>query len=174
MSDRVPAVQSLMTLLQFGAQDLQANHEERLGDQQRQRLQHLQRRALMVGALGFLAFAIAASVCLFIGTENGHLIMFLLGMFLTMVNALYVGIFARQWLRLQADLRAGTVIRTQGELERVVKANGRMNNFLIRIADETFYVNKDIFLLFGHEMPYAVYHSPYSHVLLAAEPLEEG
>lgn len=164
------SVDKLMPLLKFSHDDLAANRQGKLGDSQIARLKSLQSRALWIGMAGFFGFAFAATICLFFGSENGFLIMTLLGVFLTLVNALFVGVFARQWMRLRADLDAGEIDVIQGELERVVKANGRMNNFLLRIEDEEFYVNKEVFLLFQHEVDYAVYRTRHSAVLLAAEP----
>jgi hypothetical protein len=134
------------------------------------RLRGLQRRALLIGLAGFLVFAFSATTFLYFGQANSSLVLSLVGIFLTLLNALFVGMFGRQWMRLQSDLRAGSVEIIQGELERIVKAGGRANNFLLRVDDAEFYVKKETFNLFRHEEPYRFYRAAHSQVLLAAEP----
>lgn len=159
------SAEALMPLLQFDDSDLQANRNGSLGANQRQRLQRLQSRALLVGTGGFFAFALVSTAMLFFGQG----IWIFLGIFSTMLNALFVGMVARQWLRLGTDLRHGEVEAISGELERVVKMNQRMNNFLIRVNGEEFTITKDLFLQFRHEKTYTLYRAVHSRVLLAAE-----
>ncbi|MEM9953720.1 MAG: hypothetical protein AAF846_19075 [Chloroflexota bacterium] len=166
----IPSTTQLMQPLQFDQNDLQANRDGLLSDNQRERLQSLQVRALSVGLGGFFGFALLATIFLFFGSENGFIIMTLIGMFITIVNAIFVGMFARQYMRLRADLHDGDIEVISGEMERVVKADGRMNNFLLRVGDDEFYVKKDLFRLFRHEVHYHIYRAKHSRVLLAAEP----
>lgn len=170
MHDDIPMADSLMQPLQFTGDDLLANRQGQLGDNQRQRLQSLQVRALIIGASGFFAFALVATIFLFFGSENSLLIMTLIGIFITICNAIFVGMFARQYMRLRADLTGGEIDNIAGQLERVVIPNGRMNNFLLRIEGEEFYVKKDLFKLFRHEVHYTIYRAKHSRVLLSAEP----
>lgn len=170
MMQDIPSTKQLMQPLEFNQADLIANRDGLLGDNQRARLQSLQTNALLVGIGGFFGFALLATIFLFFGSENGFLIMSLIGMFITLVNAIFVGMFARQYMRLRADLSDGDVEVIAGEMERVVKADGRMNNFILRIGDEEFHVKKDLFRLFRHEVTYTIYRAKHSRVLLAAEP----
>lgn len=117
----IPAVDTLMQALQFTKDDLNANREGQLGDSQRVRLQSLQTRAILVGIAGFFGFSLLATIFLFFGSENGFLIMTLIGIFLTLCNAIFVGMFARQYMRLRADLDNGQIEIISGEMERVVK-----------------------------------------------------
>lgn len=165
----IPAVDALMQPLQFTQDDLKANRNGQLGDNQRARLQSLQTRAILVGIAGFFGFALLATIFLFFGSENGFLIMTFIGIFLTLCNAIFVGMFARQYMRLRADLDNGEIDIISGEMERVVKADGRMNNFILRVNEEDFHVKKDLFRLFRHEVPYKIYRARHSAVLLAAE-----
>jgi hypothetical protein len=166
----IPSAGQLMAPLEFTRADLEANRGGHLGDNQRERLQRLQRRALLVGSAGFVAFALSATTFIYFGQINNSLILSLIGMFLTLLNALFVGIFGRQWMRLQSDLRANSVEVISGTLERVVKASGRANNFMLRVDDSEFYVTKETFNLFRHGQPYHFYRAAHSQVLLAAEP----
>ncbi len=165
----IPAVDALMQPLQFTKNDLKANRAGHLGENQRARLQGLQTRAILVGIAGFFGFALLATIFLFFGSENGYLIMSFIGIFLTLCNAIFVGMFARQYMRLRADLSDGEIDIISGEMERVVKADGRMNNFVLRVDGEEFHVKKDLFRLFRHEVPYKIYRTRHSGVLLAAE-----
>jgi len=168
--DAIPSAETLMQPLAFTADDLVANRQGQLGANQRQRLQKLQNRALLIGVAGFFGFALTATILLFFGSENALIVMSFLGVFVTILNAIFVGMFARQYMRLRADLTSGEIDIITGELQRVVKANGRMNNFLLRINDDEFYVKKELFKLFRHEVNYNVYQAQHSRVLLAAEP----
>lgn len=159
------AAEALMPVLQFDHNDLQANRDGNLGANQRQRLKQLQSRSLLIGLAGFFAFALLSTAMLFFGQG----IWILLGIFASMLNALFVGMVARQWMRLGADLHHGEVEAISGELERVVNMNGRMNNFLIRVDGEEFTITKDLFLQFQHEKPYTLYRAVHSRVLLAGE-----
>ncbi|GAB5490527.1 MAG: hypothetical protein Phog2KO_07420 [Phototrophicaceae bacterium] len=166
----IPNASTLMQHLQFTQDDLHANREGQLGENQRIRLQGLQNRAILIGVIGFFAFALIATIFLFFGSENNFFIMTLIGIFVTICNALFVGMFARQYMRLRADLFDNEVEVIEGELERVIIPNGRMNNFLIRLNEEEFYVKKDLFKLFRHEVNYRFYRASHSRVLLSAEP----
>lgn len=159
-----------MQPLQFTEDDLVANRQGQLGKTQRDRLKGLQVRALIIGIIGFFAFALIATIFLFFGSENSLFIMTLIGIFITICNAIFVGMFARQYMRLRADLNSGEIDILEGQLERVVIPNGRMSNFLLRIEGEEFYVKKDLFKLFRHDVHYRFYRTVHSHVLLSAEP----
>lgn len=169
MTHEIPPARDLMPLLLFDEADLDANRRGQLGEGQQQRLQRLQRRTLLIGVLGFWVFALVAAGLLTAG-QAGTPILTVLGILTTMLNAIFIGIFGRQWMRLRADVQSGTVQTLSGTLERVIRANGRMNNFVLRIEDEDLYVQKELFKLFRHEVDYHVYRAPRSRVLLAAEP----
>ncbi|MGJ3240650.1 MAG: hypothetical protein ACFE0Q_18220 [Anaerolineae bacterium] len=167
----IPPADALMPHMNFDQGDLIANRSGQLGEGQRAHLNHLKTRALLIGVVGFFSFAFVATVFLFFGSENSWLVMTLIGMFITFCNAIFVGLFARQYMRLQADLRDSTVQIVSGELERVVKPNRQMNNFVLRIDEQEFYVKKELFQLFRHEVPYRLYRTRHSRVLLSAEPI---
>lgn len=170
MAQDIPSVEELMPFMSFDEDDLQHNRAGKLGDNQRQRLQSLQLRTILIGAGGFFGFALLATTFLFFGQDNNSLILNLLGIFTTILNAIFIGMFGRQWMRLRADLYDNAVDVIQGKMERVVRPDSRMNNFLLRIEGEEFYIKKDLFRLFRHEVNYTLYRAPHSRVLLAAEP----
>jgi hypothetical protein len=170
MAQDIPPASQLMPLMGFDEEDLAQNRAGKLGENQREHLQSLQNRALLIGIAGFFAFAFLATTLLFFGQENDTLILGLLGIFMTILNAIFLGMFGRQWMRLRADLSDNAVDKIQGRMERVVRPDGRMNNFLLRVEGQEFYTRKDLFKLFRHEVDYTLYRAPHSRVLLAAEP----
>jgi hypothetical protein len=167
----IPSAQDLMLPLDFSQQDLDANRAGSLGKNQVERLKTLQSRSLKIGIVGFLAFAVSSIVLLFFATGDNAFFLTILAIFLSFLNALFVGMLARQWMRLAADLRVGEIESLSGRLERVVRTGGRGNNFVLRLNGEDFFVKKEVFALFRHESDYRLYRAPHSGVLLAAEPM---
>jgi hypothetical protein len=159
-----------MQALGFTPEDLQANQQGVLGINQMEHLRGLQTRTLLLGFAVFMLFTLLATTFLFLGQQNHTVILTLMGIFSTILNALAAGLFGRQWMRLSADLRGGAVESLDGTMERVVRTEGRMSNFVLRIAGEQFAVKKDLFRLFRHEIRYRIYRAPHSGTLLGAEP----
>lgn len=170
----IPPVEALMPILQFDKQDLQANQQGQMGHRQKERLQLAQWRSLMIGAALFFALTLLATMLLFFGTTHESLVMQLAGIFTTLINAIVVGLFGRQWLRLRIDLRSNQVETLSGDLERIVRANGRINNFILRIDGEDIFVKKDLFNLVRQDVHYTLYRAAHSHLLLAAEPTPQN
>ncbi|MDQ7027117.1 MAG: hypothetical protein Q9P01_21885 [Anaerolineae bacterium] len=170
MTPDIPPVTELMQPMDFNADDLAANREGRLGNNQRQRLEALQMRTLMIASSGFMGIGIAAATFFYFAQVNSSLVLQLMGIFVTIINALFVGMNGRQWMLLNADIRNADVELISGTMERVVKADERMNNFLLRIDGNDFYVKKELFKLFRHEVPYRLYRTQHAKILLAAEP----
>ncbi len=164
----------LMEALSFSRDDLRSNRGGHLSAAQIERLRQIQRRAMFTGmGVVFLLDLIAAGF-MFAGFTGDSSILVLIGMALLTVSAVSVGMFARHWLRLSADLRAGEIEILEGKLERVVRQSGRSGVFLIRIGGAEFGVTKEVFNAFQHEAPYRVYRAPHSNVLLAAEMVDDN
>jgi hypothetical protein len=166
-----PSVQELMPALDFSSQDLDANRAGTLGKDQILRLQALQSRSLKIGAAGFFIFAVISIAMLFFATGENSFFLTSLAIFVSFLNALFLGMLARQWMRLAADIRSGEVETLSGKLERVVRTGGRTDNFVLRMNGEDFFVKKEVFAFFRHEADYHFYRSRHSGVLLAAEPM---
>lgn len=169
-----PDLATLLHALHALPADLDANRSGQLSPGQRAHLMQLQRRALMLGTAGFFSFALLATLALFIAQQDESLVLSVVGSVLILCNAFFVGMVARHWLRLQADLRAEEIEALRGPLERVIKQGRSMNNFVLRIAGVEFVVTKDLFKLFRHEKPYAFYRTRHSRLLLSAEPLDSA
>lgn len=169
-----PDLATLLQALRASPADLEANRGGQLSSGQHAHLMQLQRRALTLGVVGFFSFALLATLALFIAQQNDSLVLSVIGSALILCNAFFVGMVARHWLRLQADLRADEIEALRGPLERVIKQGRSMNNFVLRIAGVDFVVTKDLFKLFRHEKPYAFYRTRHTRLLLSAEPLESA
>jgi hypothetical protein len=167
----IPSAQELMSPLHFTAQDLDANRAGTLGKSQIERLKSLQKRSLYIAIGGFFVFAIASTTLLYFATGANAFFLTMLAVFLSFLNAIFVGMLAREYLRLGADIRSGEIETLSGKLERVIRQGGRMNNFVLRLNGTDFFVKKDVFALFRHEEHYAFYQARHSRVLLAAEPM---
>lgn len=170
-ANQITTRDDLMQALGFGDADLQANRAGTLSENQQGRLSRLQQRALMFGGAGFFGFALLATIFIFMGQQNETAILSFIGVMLTVCNAIYIGMFGRQWLRLAADKRNNQVEALQGQLERIIRPTGRINNYVVRVADTDFAVDKTVFKAFQHEARYRLYRAPHSYVLLAAERL---
>jgi hypothetical protein len=167
----IPPAEAIMQALGFTPDDLSANQHGTLGAYQIAYLQTLQTRALLIGGAAFVAFALLAATFLFFGQQQNTIILTFAGIFCTLLNALTAGIFGRQWMRLAADIRHEQVEIIEGVMERVVRTEGRMNNFVLRVDGRQFAVKKELFRFFRHEAPYRLYRAAHSGTLLGAEPL---
>ncbi len=170
MADATPPA-SLAQVLYFSDADLSANREGHLSESQIQTLQRRKTRLMMIGAMIFIGLAFVATLFIFLGTkpENSS-ILTIIGIGLTICNALMVGIIFRQWLKVNSDVAGKRVDIITGKLERVLKPiNRRVINYMIRIQQTETYVPKDVFIAFTHGDSYTLYRTPYTGILLSAE-----
>lgn len=165
------ASRELLDALNITRDDIKANQAGELGATQQERLISLRQRTVMIGGIGFFGFVLLATTLLYFGQVNQQFMLTALGMFTTMINALFGGIYGQQYMRFSRDIRNADVEVLEGKLERIIKADNRFNNYAVRIDDTEFHLNKEQFMLFKHEAPYRFYRAPYSKILLAAEPL---
>lgn len=162
---------SLAEALRFSDADLTTNQAGELSISQRAMLQKRQTRTMLIGMSLFFVLAFIATFFIFIaGKSDNAGILLVIGIGLTLCNAVMSGIFFRYWLKLNADLRANRVHRLSGELHRVLKPlNRRVIYYLIRIDTVETVVSKEIFTAFTHEATYTLYRTPYTGILLSAE-----
>lgn len=166
----IPPLSALMEALDFTMDDLRCNRGRQMTERQRQRLKRLQRRALLIGAAVFLLLAFAASLLIYLGQRGEQPLLSALGVLATVLNAIAIGFSARSYFRLAADLREEYPVAIyEGRLERVIRPYGRVNNYVLRIADKDFSVTKDVFKQFRHEKAYGVYATAHSGILMSAE-----
>jgi hypothetical protein len=164
------ATLTLQQALNFTADDLLANREGRLSEMQEYRLRVRRQRAALIGVALVLAGVFIATLFLFLAQRTSNSILTLVGIGVTLCNAALTGVFARHWMRLNADIRGGTVLMTEGVLERVVKpVSRRVYNYVVRVGEVEIFVSKDTFDAFQHQQPYTLYRAPYTGTLLSAE-----
>lgn len=159
-----------MDVLDFTMDDLRCNRGRQLTARQQQRLRRLQQRALLIGAGVFVLLAFTASLLIYLGQRGEQPLLSLLGVIATVLNAIAIGFSARSYYRLAADLRAHEPVEIyEGMMERVIRPYGRVNNYVLRIANREFSVTKEVFKQFRHHQPYGVYATLHSGILMSAE-----
>ena len=165
---------NLMQVLGFASDDLEANRQGQLSEIQHYDLRVKRRRSILVGIALLFVGAFIASLFIFMGTrEDGSVIATIVGIGLTICTTALLGIFARHWLRLSADISGKKVNITTGQLERVIKpVNRRVMTHIIRVNDVEIAVSKDAFDAFAHKLQHTIYTTPYTNQLLSAERVE--
>jgi hypothetical protein len=157
---------TLQDTLSFDTTDLEANRTGTLSEMQHYNLRVRRRRSLVVGLGLMFVFAFIATLFLYQGRD----ILTFIGIGVTLCNAAMLGIFGRFWMRITADIRNQTVTKASGKLERVVKPiNRTVWNYLIRVDETEIYVPKETFEAFEHKLPYTLYMTRYTGMLLSAE-----
>ena len=169
MDNAVSERAELMSRLRFTADDVEANQAGTLSEMQEARMQQQKARLLWVGAAAFFGAVFLATLFLYIGQRNQTVVLSIIGVLLTLVNALWVGSVARQWMRLSADLRENKVDVLDGALERVLRPTRYGQNYLVRIAGQDFAVDKETFKAFQHQAHYRFYRTPHTRTLLSVE-----
>lgn len=162
---------TLQQALRFTDADLSANRSGILHDSQQHTLKMRKNRLMLIGILVFLGLTFIATLFIFLGSNPANSgILTLIGIGLTICNALIVGIIFRGWLKLNSDISAKRVDKIHGKLERVLKpVNRRIVTYIIRIQDTETVVSKEVFIAFTHDAPYILYRTPYTGTLLSAE-----
>lgn len=166
----VPPVQALMMEMRFGPDDLEANQQGRLSEDQASYLRQQQRRAVLIGAVAFMILALLATILFYVAQQQDSPILTMLGIALTICNAIMTGILARNWYRINADLSSGQIASQDGLLTRTIRRAGNSSQYLVGIDAVRFSVKKGAFKLFRHEERYTLYYAPTAHILLSAEP----
>lgn len=161
----------VMTALGYGADDLAENRAGRLSAAQRERLQRSARRALLIGALIVIGIGLAATVLLYLGRVSDSTILNIVGIALTVVNAVIVVVIAQNRGRITADLRAGTVSALTGTLTRTVRVQSRLVIYLLKVENQEIQVSRVVFAAFTDGGRYRLYRTPASKTLVGAEAL---
>lgn len=165
-----PSAGGLQPVLKFTDKDLQANRRGELTAEQVKRMRRDQGRTALLAALVFVALVLAATVLIFAGQTQNNSIMIMAGLGLTLINALMVGFVSREIMRSVYDLRSDGVEALAGDVERVLRRGFQRDSYLLKIADQTLHVTKDVFLRFEHMRPYRIYRTRHTRIVLSAEP----
>ena len=171
--------QEEMTLagaLGFSAEDLAANRAGSLSDAQKVRLGRQIRRTLTGFGILLLIGIIAATAFLFGGQQTGSQVLTFVGMAITVLNAVVVGLGAQSYLRVNGDLSRGTVERVSGIVTHTIRVtSGRVTTFVIKLdgGHETV-VPKTVFKAFAEGGAYTLYRAPGTKSLLSADEGKEN
>lgn len=161
----------LAQALGFDADDLAHNRSGSLSERQRARLQRGWRRTLMIGIVVLITGTLLATLLLFMGQRNETPILSVIGVALTIANAMTVGILIRARLRLTLDLRDGVQV-DEAPVQRTLRVAGRRALYLIRTGRREHAVSKDVFNAFRENARYRLYSTAGSGDLLSAEPAD--
>lgn len=162
----------MMTLaeaLQFTNDDLAANRAGQLSGAQAARLRRNVRRTL-TAILAIVFFSILlATVLIFLGQQNGSVVLTLVGIVLTIFNAGVVGFGVQSWARYRIDVGATPVLAQEGEVARTLRLVGRTPLYIVTFQGSRIAVSKDAFNAFGEGTTFRLYRSAGSKTLLSAE-----
>jgi hypothetical protein len=159
----------LMRLLQFDAGDLANNRAGLLSERQRQRLRRTRSRAALVNGGVAFVIVIAAAALLFLAQRDNSLPALLVGIMLTVANALLIGLTAQSWLRIAGDLARDEVDTLVGKVERTVRVVGRSVQYLLRVEGKDIPVTKEVFNAVAEGQRWRFYRAKVSGTLLSAE-----
>lgn len=163
---------TLFRALAFVQEDLNANRQGSLSEMQHYRLRVRRRRSIATGLMILMAAILISTLFLFFGSR-GSAILSLIGIGMTLCSTAIVGVFARYWMRLGADIQTRQVSASSGELERVIRpVTRRVVNYMIRIDQAEVFVSKEVFEAFHHLRPYTIYRARHTGTLLSAEPVD--
>lgn len=164
---------ALMQALQFTRDDLAANRRGAVGPFQAARMRRMRNRGLAGGAAALALGIVAAAALLFQGDRMDSRAFTLVGVALTGLNAVLVGLLLQRWLRTSSDV-SRPVLQDRGVVKRTVRArpNGRVIGFYVRLdgTPVELRVNKQIFNAFIEGAAYRWYRAAGSRTLLSAEP----
>jgi hypothetical protein len=169
-----PPITSIGTLndaLHFTDDDLDANRAGQLSDAQRARLRAAFQRSLIVAFIALMGIGLTAAVLIYQGQRSDSLVLSIIGVSLTLVNAAIMGILAQSYIRLSADLRADSLLVTRGIVSHTVRIYSRAASYLLEIQGERLLVPKAVFFAFEDKQSYALYRTRASKTLLSAERL---
>lgn len=168
----VPPLRALMDAMNFTEHDLNENRRRRITPAQAKRLQNIQWRTVGIGTGVFVLLTFVASLCIYLGQRNSEIVFGLVGVGITVLNAIVIGFLARSVLRLSADLRSPEPLEIhEGILERIVRPNGTIHNYVLKVIGQEFSVTKDTFRQFRHQEVYSLYATTHARVLMSAECL---
>jgi uncharacterized membrane protein YidH (DUF202 family) len=164
----------LLTLdeaLNISSEDLAANRAGRLSEAQGRRLQRGWRRTLAILIAVVVIVGLIATVALFFGQRNSSSILTLVGIVLTVINAVIVGIGAQSYIRTSSDLRGGSIAEVSGVVKHTVRVSGRVATYVLTLDGQEVIVPKPVFFAIEEGKPYRLYRAPASKTVLAAEPV---
>ncbi len=166
------AMSTIMDALRFDADDLQANREGHLSERQVARIRQRRRRDALIGTAMIPAFVLLTTTFLFFGLRQGSLLLSGIATILLVCNTMLMLMFARNWLRQTADLKAGHVEAVTGAAQHVARQYGPSVVYSVRVADaaEVATVTAEAFKAFQPGEAYTLYRTGHTGTVLTVEP----
>ena len=158
-----------MEALNFSAADLAANRAGRLSERQKYKLERGWRRMLWITIGGVVFVTLGATILLFLGQQNESPILSFIGVLLTIVNAVLIGVGAQSYLRTSRDLREGRAAELSGVVTHTIRITGRVATYILRVEGQDVVVAKPVFFAVEEGKPYRLYRAPNSKALLSGE-----
>jgi hypothetical protein len=149
---------------------LAANQNGVLSDYQREKFR-VGRRTNLLAIIPFALVAIAVFALRQIWVSPVNNICLLIPILLSGIFALVAIVNVYNYHRDFTQNRAEVV---QGRMNLDVWDKSRYITYAIKIQDQRWIVEKDVFLAFKNGDPYAIYYAPHSKTILSAEWLREG
>jgi len=163
----------LAAALNFTAIDLNANRTGDISLAQADRLRRTWRRLLITSLIALGVIVLTAALFLYAGQRTPSAILLLIGIALTVGNALLMGRLVQAYFRLRGDLCPPIVVQ-EGTITRTLRVAGRGRAYLIAIDGQPLYVTKPVFNAFADSTRYRLYRAPASKIILSAERIEAG
>ena len=160
----------LIEAIGFSEEDLEANREGYMSEQQRRSLF----RKWTPWTCFTLLFAalILPTMLPFVLEQLGTSTLSPL----TLIAAVFLVVpvyFAYKWWQLSVDMRQRLVTSVEGRVRLDLSGGGNSSQLTVSIGKAKFHVKKPIFLAFKNGDPYCVYYAPRSKTILSAEWLRE-
>lgn len=168
----MPSPEPKLTLaeaLNFSPDDLAANRAGRLSDAQVERLKRGWRRTLWIVVGLVLLFVLVATMLLFLAQRQESFILTAIGIIVTVVNAVIVGLGTQSFLRTSSDLRRGEVAVISGVVGHTIRVTGRVLTYVLKVDGQELIVSKVVFYAVDDAKAYRFYRAPASRTLLSAE-----
>lgn len=163
------AVADLPEALGFTETELAANRAGHLTDTQKERLSKMWRRTLNILIAVVIGVGLIATIFLYLAQENNSLILYVIGIGLTVLNAVIMGIGASSYLRVSRDIRNGRAAVLEGTLRHTIRLSGRTRTYILDIGSERIVVPRATFNAFEEGIGYRLYRAPATRMLLTAE-----
>ncbi|MFN8560525.1 MAG: hypothetical protein U0703_02575 [Anaerolineae bacterium] len=102
----------------------------------------------------------AATVLLFLGQRNDSPILSLIGITITIINAVIVGLGAQSYMRTSSDLRGGRVATVSGVVSHTIRVSGRVATYVLKLDGQEIIVSKPVFFAVEDARLYRLYRAP--------------
>jgi hypothetical protein len=160
---------ALMEQLHFEDNDLVTNRAGMMSAPQVERLRSARRQALLVSVAALVVIALIASGILFFAEQGGSWLGIIVGVALTLVNAVIMARSVQTWMRTEDDLRRGEVEMIDGTVKRTVRVFGRLPVYVLTLNGREIIVSKEVFNAVKEGVRYKLYRARRTGTLLTAE-----